>query len=86
MTGQYGDYPEIMSTEQTAEFLATSKDRVYQWVRAGRIEELNNAELKPGFHYLKRGFQGRNYGFIKDRICELFGILPKQIVLKEVAN
>jgi hypothetical protein len=77
---RYEDYPEIMSTNQTAEFLSTSRERVFQWVRSGKIEELNNTEIKLGFHYYKAGYQGRNFKFVKDRICELFGIIPKHII------
>lgn len=81
MPGQYHDYPEIMSTDQTAELFATSRDRVFEWLRSGKIAELGNVELKLHYHYFKSGCNGRNYRFIKDRMCELFGVLPKNPTL-----
>ena len=77
MSGHYHEYPEIMSTDQTAELFATSRDRVFEWLHAGKITELGNVELKLNYHYFKAGYNGRNYRFIKDRMCELFRIIPK---------
>jgi hypothetical protein len=77
MSGQYHNYPNIMSINQTAELFSTSRDWVFEWLRTGKIAELGDVELKLHYHYFKSGYNDRNYWFIKDRMCELFGVLPK---------
>jgi hypothetical protein len=71
MSGQYQDFPEIMSVQQIAKLFCVSKETAYAWFRANKTPF---GEIKLGVHYFKSGKELR---IVKDRICQLAGILPK---------
>lgn len=79
MSGQYQDYPEVCTTKQMAELIGTCDTTLRAWTKLGACDM---GEIKRGVHYYMVG-DNRNY--IKDRMCELFGILPKTVI-KEAAN
>lgn len=70
----YFDVGEVGSPQQIAPLLGTSDKTLKVWAKAGRCPM---GELVEGVHYYR---VGPNYNFIKDRMCELFGILPKSVV------
>lgn len=67
----YGDFPEILSIKQSAKLVKTSKLKFSTWLHNG---ETPMGEIREGYHYYRDGI---SYKIIKDRLCELFGILPK---------
>jgi hypothetical protein len=68
---KYWDANEIMGSPEAAKLLSTSTDKLRQWRTTGKTPM---GELKEGYHFYYEGTEPR---FIKDRMCELFGILPK---------
>lgn len=71
MSGHYQDFPEIISVLQLAKLMRVSKETVYSWFR---INQTPFGEIKLGIHYFKSGKELR---IVKDRICQMAGILPK---------
>ena len=73
----YFDVGEVASPQEIAPLLGTSDKTLKTWAREGRCPM---GEIVEGEHYYR---VGPNYLFIKDRMCELFGILPKTVVYVE---
>ncbi|HBF39757.1 MAG TPA: hypothetical protein DDW50_20895 [Firmicutes bacterium] len=71
MSGQYQDYPEIMTGPQMAELFGVSPTTIRDWFRA---KEFPFGKLQFQVDYFK---SGRELRIIKDRICVMAGIIPK---------
>jgi predicted DNA-binding transcriptional regulator AlpA len=71
MSGQYQDFPEILSVQQLAKLFCVSKETAYSWFRTN---EFPFGKIKLGVHYFKSGKELR---IVKDRFCQMAGILPK---------
>jgi len=70
---RYQELSEVLKPQQVAALLGISKPVLMPWLRSGKSPF---GELKEGFHFFKVGDE---YRIIKDRVCELFGILPKEL-------
>lgn len=70
---QYHDFGEVLIPREAALLLKTSPPRIMEWLHTGKTPM---GEITAGVHYFKTGYEFR---IIKDRLCELFGILPKEI-------
>jgi hypothetical protein len=75
MSRQYQDYPEIMTGPQMAEMFGVSPATIRDWFRCG---ETPFGKVNFKIDYFKSGKELR---IVKDRICQMAGILPK---VKEV--
>jgi hypothetical protein len=68
---QYQDFGEVLNTEDSAKLVHTSKDTFLAWLKTGQTPM---GEILKGVHYYR---SGSDYRIIKDRLCQLFGIMPK---------
>lgn len=71
MSGHYQDYPEILTVPQFAELFNISPALARDWFR---FNETPFGKIQIGVHYFKAGREPR---IVKDRICQMAGILPK---------
>lgn len=71
MSGQYQDYGEIITGPDAAELFKVSPTTVRDWFRSG---ETPFGKVELGIHYFR---SGRELRIVKDRICQMAGILPK---------
>lgn len=73
MSKHYYELPEVLTIPETAELMGVSAPIVREWFKT---EETPFGKVKLGFHYFKAGREPR---IVKDRICEMAGILPKGV-------
>jgi transposase len=71
MSGQYQDYGELMTCPEMAEMFKVSPTTVRDWFRKGEFP-FGKLQLKVDYF-----MSGREIRIVKDRICQLAGILPK---------
>lgn len=76
MSGQYQDYPEILTIPQFAELFGISPELAREWFR---MNETPFGKVEVGVHYFRAGREAR---IIKDQICRMAGILPKNATPK----
>lgn len=76
MSGQYQDYPEILTIPQFAELFGISQSLAREWLR---VSETPFGKVEVGVHYFRAGREPR---IVKDRICGMAGILPKDPISK----
>jgi hypothetical protein len=68
----YGSFGEVITPREAGLLLGgLSRDAVIAWLR---LKKCPFGELIENYHFWK---DSRNYHIVKDRLCELFGILPK---------
>jgi hypothetical protein len=67
----YQDFGEVITPREAGLLTGTTRQTFAAWLKDG---ECPFGELKQNVHYYKAGPEVR---IIKDRICEIFGILPK---------
>jgi hypothetical protein len=68
----YNNFGEVLSPREAGLLLGgLSRDTVIAWLR---LKKCPFGELIENYHFWK---DCRNYHIVKDRLCELFGILPK---------
>ena len=69
----YQDFSEVMKPREVALLLGVSLPKFWEWIHSGKTPM---GVILEGVHYYKAGYE---YRIIKDRVCELFGILPKEL-------
>ncbi len=68
---RYEDFPEVLRPTEAATLVGVSKPKFMPWVISGKTPF---GPILEGVHYYKVSDE---YRIIKDKLCELFGILPK---------
>jgi hypothetical protein len=69
---RYQDFGEVLSPREAGLLLGgLSRETVISWLR---LKKCPFGGLVEDYHFWK---DCKNYHIIKDRLCELFGIIPK---------
>lgn len=70
-TYQYSDFNEVLIPREAAQLMRISQPGFMAWLHSGKTPF---GEIIEGVHYYKAGPE---YRIIKDKLCKLVGILPK---------